>query len=159
PRTFASEIPGYVIFVRDGNKAEGVWNHVFIYAAKQPDGSVGILTARSGRIDSSRDKSELVLQDTVRISMPAATATDQTQDKVEHLDQIRVVVDTGRAAILDRLENPDLEPSEMLWRDLRVQAATGSRADRREAVRTMQNRLALSISPLVFALVGGALGL
>ncbi len=37
PRTFTTEIPGYVIYVRDGNKVEGIWGRVFIYN-QQKDG-------------------------------------------------------------------------------------------------------------------------
>ena len=52
PRTFNTEIPGYVIYVRDGNTSQGSWGRVFIYA-QQPDGATRVVTARSGRIDSS----------------------------------------------------------------------------------------------------------
>src|SRR6266480_7405286 len=41
PRTFTTELPGYVIYVRDGNKTEGVGGRVFIYN-QQPDGSARI---------------------------------------------------------------------------------------------------------------------
>src|SRR5438445_2854456 len=34
PRTFTSEIPQYIIYVREGNKAEGTWGRVFIYATQ-----------------------------------------------------------------------------------------------------------------------------
>ncbi len=45
PRTFNTEIPGYVIYVRDGDKAQGSWARVFIYA-QQTDGSTRVVTAR-----------------------------------------------------------------------------------------------------------------
>src|ERR1041384_7858671 len=61
PRTF-STLPRYVIYVRDGDKARGTWGRVFIFA-QQADGKNEIFTARSGRIDSSGDVSELVLSD------------------------------------------------------------------------------------------------
>jgi len=69
PRTFNTEIPGYVIYVRDGDMAQGTWGRVFIYA-QQSDGSTRIVTARQGRIDSSADKSELVLTDAVALKLP-----------------------------------------------------------------------------------------
>src|SRR6185295_11711087 len=75
PRTFNTEIPGYVIYVRDGDKAQGSWARVFIYA-QQRDGSTRVVTARSGRIDSSGDKAELVLSDVVTVKMPSAAATE-----------------------------------------------------------------------------------
>jgi len=75
PRTFNTEIPGYVIYVRDGDKAQGSWARVFIYA-QQRDGSTRVVTARSGRIDSSREKSELVLSDAVAMKIPSAGSTE-----------------------------------------------------------------------------------
>src|SRR6185436_6143031 len=48
PRTFNTEIPGYVVYVRDGDKSQGSWARVFIYA-QDKDGAVQIVTARSGR--------------------------------------------------------------------------------------------------------------
>src|SRR6266550_2521556 len=44
PRTFNTDIPGYVIYVRDGDKTAGSWGRVFIYA-QQADGSTRIVTA------------------------------------------------------------------------------------------------------------------
>lgn len=158
PRTFTNEIPNYVIYVRDGNKQEGIWNRVFIYS-KQKDGTTQILTARSGRIDSSGDKSELVLSDAIRTLIPAADGPHPTQYEVARSDQIRIAIQTGRATIMKALQKPNLEPGEMTWSELRKQALTGADAERREASRNYHSRLALSISPLIFALLGAALGL
>src|SRR5687767_6123176 len=63
PRTF-STLPRYVIYVRDGDRALGTWGRVFI-VAQQADGKNEVFTARSGRIDSSGDQSELVLTDEI----------------------------------------------------------------------------------------------
>ncbi len=158
PRTFTTEIPGYVIYVRDGNKAEGVWGRVFIYA-QQPDGSTRIVTARSGRIDSSGNKSELVLNDAVGIDTPASQGGERAQYVVEHLDQLRLAIVTGRATILASIQQSRNEPDEMEWSDLRRLTSAGSAAQRREVARMLHKRLAFSVSPLVFALLGGALGL
>lgn len=156
PRTFNTEIPGYVIYVRDGNKAEGSWARVFIYA-QQPDNSTRVVTARSGRIDSSGDKSELVLSDALAMKMPAA-GTDDRSYTVERLAEVRIAIDTGRAAILDRISKEEVKVDEMDWTQLREQARSGSPEERNEASRTLHRRLALSAAPLVFALFGGLLG-
>ena len=158
PRTFTTEIPGYVIYVRDGNKVEGIWGRVFIFN-QQPDGSTRILTATSGRIDSSVDKSELVLKDAVLTAIPTATTAETGQYIVERSDQFRIAFDTGRTALLDRLQHAESEPDEMEWSELRKAALSQRANERREADRMLQKRLAFSCSPLVFALVGGALGL
>src|SRR6267142_4425367 len=103
PRTFNTEIPGYVIYVRDGDKNQGTWGRVFIYA-QQPDGSTRVVTARSGRIDSSNDRSELVLSDAVAMKIPpgkTSAANAKRDYAVERLDQLRISIDTGRAELLE----------------------------------------------------------
>jgi lipopolysaccharide export system permease protein len=65
PRTFTSDIPNKVIYVRDGDKSRGEWGRVFIQSI-QPDHSTMLVTARVGRIDSSAETSELVLQNAMQ---------------------------------------------------------------------------------------------
>lgn len=157
PRTFNTEIPGYVIYVRDGDKAQGSWARVFIYA-QQGDGSTRVVTARSGRIDSSGDKSELVLSDASALKIPAPENSDQSYI-VERLEQLRIAIDTGRAALLDQISKGEMSAEEMDWRELREKAATGTPKEKNEAERTLHRRLALSVAPLLFALFGALLGL
>lgn len=157
PRTFNTEIPGYVIYVRDGDKAQGSWARVFIYA-QQRDGSTRVVTARSGRIDSSGEKAELVLSDAVAMKMPAAESAEHNY-VVERLDQLRIAIDTGRAALVDRLTQKDVRADELDWDELKQQAQSKVIGERREAQRTLHRRLALSVAPFVFALFGGLLGM
>ncbi|MDQ6651370.1 MAG: LptF/LptG family permease [Acidobacteriota bacterium] len=157
PRTFNTEIPGYVIYVRDGDKNQGLWGRVFIYA-QQPDGSTRVVTARSGRIDSSAEKSELVLSDAVAMKIPSAEGANRSY-VVERLDQLRIAIDTGRAALIEHLSQKEMQAEELNWNDLKQQAHSNSIEERREAERTLNRRLALSAAPFVFALFGGLLGL
>ncbi len=157
PRTFNTEIPSYVIYVRDGDKAQGSWARVFINL-QQRDGSTRILTARSGRIDSSADKAELVLSDVVAMKMPPPESKDHNY-VVERLAQLRLAIDTGRAALVDRLTQKDVRADELDWADLKKQTHSEVIAERREAERTLHRRLALSVAPLVFALFGGLSGI
>ncbi|MEP6637037.1 MAG: LptF/LptG family permease, partial [Acidobacteriota bacterium] len=158
PRTFNTEIPRNVIYVRDGNKVTGAWGRVFIYS-QQPDGAVAVVTARSGRIDSSGNISELVLSDAVRTKIPAAGGSDQGSYVVERLDQLRISIDTGRAELIQQLNREKPEPEELDWTDLRQKARSEVPAERAEGQRIMQRKLALSASPFLFALFGAALGL
>ena len=158
PRTFNTEIPGYVIYVRDGDKTTGAWGRVFIYS-QQTDGAIRTVTARSGRIDSSGNVSELVLRDAVATKLPAPTDTNQNSYVVERLDQLRLSINTGRAELMSRLNGNEVEPEEMDWRQLRSNSSIGTPGQQAATQRTLHRRLALSISPLVFALLGGALGL
>ncbi len=157
PRTFNTEIPGYVIYVRDGDKTAGSWGRVFIYA-QQADGSTRIVTARSGRIDSSNERSELVLSDAVAMKIPNPEVA-QREYVVERLDQLRLTINTGRAALLESFSHKDVQIEELDWGDLQQQLHSNDLDDRREAQRSLNRRLALSAAPLVFALFGGLLGM
>jgi LPS export ABC transporter permease LptF/LPS export ABC transporter permease LptG len=157
PRTFNTDIPGYVIYVRDGDKTAGSWGRVFIYA-QQADGSTRIVTARSGRIDSSNERSELVLSDAVAMKIPKPEAVPHDY-AVERLDQLRLSINTGRAALLESFSHKDIQIEELDWHDLQQQLHSDNADDRREAQRSLNRRLALSAAPLVFALFGGLLGM
>ena len=157
PRTF-STLPRYVIYVRDGDKAHGTWGRVFIYG-EQPDKSSQLFTARSGRIDSSGDQSELVLSDVLSTKLPTEDAQPQKSYVVERFDQLRLSINTGRADFVKRLNERDTNADSMDWSDLRDRVRSGDDAERREAIRILNRRVALASAPLVFSLLGGALGL
>ena len=157
PRTF-STLPKYVIYVRDGDKTQGTWGRVFI-STQDDDGSTEILTARAGRIDSSGDKSELVLTDVLATKFSPTTQQSENSFVVERSEQLRISINTGRAELVQRLNERDMSTDSLEWDDLREQAASEDVAQARAAQRTLHRRLALSLSPLVFSFLGGALGL
>ena len=131
PRTF-STLPRYVIYVRDGNRELGTWGRVFIFAQRS-EGTTDVYTARSGRIDSSGEQSELVLTDVLVTKFPNAKSEtapevpantfagggDQKSYIVERSDQLRFSINTGRADIVQRLNQRDLHADSMDWADLR----------------------------------------
>ncbi|HYW72269.1 MAG TPA: LptF/LptG family permease [Pyrinomonadaceae bacterium] len=157
PRTFASDFPGYVMYVRDGDKEHGQWGRVFIQT-QRPDHSTELMTARAGRIDSSSEKSELVLQDAMRTKIPAPGEKDQSYS-VDRLETIRYTFPTGRAALIAKLQNPEGNPDEMGFSELRQYIATSTGADQRDAAIIFHKRLAFSLAPFVFSLFGAALSL
>ncbi|HEV2761715.1 MAG TPA: LptF/LptG family permease, partial [Pyrinomonadaceae bacterium] len=67
PRTF-TQMPGKVIYVRDGDEARGLWGRVFIYWQEAKE--LRLVTARAGRIDSTGEQSELLLSDAVVTTLP-----------------------------------------------------------------------------------------
>jgi len=156
PRTF-STLPRYVIYVRDGDKALGTWGRVFIFA-QQADGKNKIFTARSGRIDSSGEQSELVLTDVLVTGIPEGNQSDK-QYVVERSDQLRISINTGRADIVQRLNERDTNADAMDWEDLRERVRSGTEAQQREAVRILNRRAALAAAPFVFSLMAVALGM
>ena len=172
PRTFSSTLPRYVIYVRDGDKQLGTWGRVFIFA-QGTDNTTQVFTARSGRIDSSGDQSELVLTDVLRTTFPSANAEAAPQAPaanalagdgksdyvVGRFDQIRFSINTGRADIVRRLNERDTNADSMDWSDLRERAATGKPTEQKEAIRILNRRAALSVAPFCFSLLAAALGL
>src|SRR5438552_17951844 len=88
PRTFTTELPRYVIYVRDGDKARGQWERVFI---QTPDAehSTRVITARSARIDSSAEKPEVLLQDATTTKLPP-TEPGSPSDVVVPWRQLRL---------------------------------------------------------------------
>ena len=156
PRTF-STLPRYVIYVRDGDKIQGTWGRVFIYT-QDADKATEILTAKSGRIDSSGDKAELVLTDVLATKFPEAAQSDKSY-VVERSAQLRISINTGRAELVQRLNQRDTTVDGLEWGELRERAASENDKESREAQRILHRRLALSVAPLVFSLVGGAIGL
>ena len=157
PRTFTSEIPGYVIYVRDGDKSRGEWGRVFTQS-QEGDHSTMLVTARTGRIDSSTEKSELVLEDATRTRLPAPDARDQSYVR-ERLGLLRIVFNTGRGSLLAKIQKQESSADEMGWSELRQFIAQSDGVERREASIIFHKRLAFSLSPLVFALFGSALAL
>ncbi len=158
PGAFNTEIPNYLIYVREGDKESGRWGRVFIYSQHDKTKAQRIVTARSGRIDSAAEQSELVLTDAVSIELPAANAVNGSYVST-HLQQLRLQLDTGRKALLERLRGGKTLPDEMNWSELGKVAGTKNSAEARDAATLQQKRAALSLTPFVFALLGAALGL
>ena len=157
PRTFSTDLPNYVIYVRDGDKAAGQWGRVFIQS-HEADHSTLLVTARAGRIDSSAEKSELVLQEAMQTRLPSPESRDQSF-RVERLDLLRIVFPTGRSSLLERMQKEDSGPESMSFTELRQFIGQSKGAEKREASIIFHKRLAFSLSPLVFALFGSALAL
>ena len=145
------------VYVRDGDKSRGEWGRIFIQTQDDAH-ATHVVTARSGRIDSSPEKSELVLQDAVETRLPAADARDQSY-VVERIAQLRIQLRTGRRDLLALMRKPESNPDDMEWGELRRFVAKSTGPDRREGLLILHKRLAFSLSPLLFALFGSALAL
>jgi LPS export ABC transporter permease LptF/LPS export ABC transporter permease LptG len=157
PRTFTTDIPGYVIYVRDGDKTRGEWGRVFIQT-QDADHATRLITARAGRIDSSSEKSELVLLDAVTTKIPPLD-TPSARYVRERVKDLRVVFNLGRGDLLAGTQKSKSNPDEMGWTELREFAARSTGSEAREAEMLLHKRLAFSLSPLLFSLFGAALAL
>jgi LPS export ABC transporter permease LptG len=156
----AAQAPVYVIYVRDGDRQRGQWGRVFLHTQAK-DGSIRIVTARSGRIDSAGEQSELVLSDVALTTLPEVKAWGQGEYATERLEQWRIILETGRKELLDSLRHDESESrlNEMGWSALSAYAASKMGIGNREAPITLHKRLALSLSPLLFAFFGATLGM
>jgi LPS export ABC transporter permease LptG len=155
-----TETPTYVIYVRDGDRQSGQWGRVFLQTELK-DGSFRIVTARSGRIDSAGEQSELVLSDVALTTLPGIKFWGQGEYATERLDQWRIILETGRKELLNSLRQNDAvgRLNEMGWSALSAQVAAKTNFENREAAIMLHKRLALSLSSLLFSCFGAALGM
>ncbi len=158
PQTLTTDIPGYVVYVRDGDKTRGQWGRVFIYS-QEADKSVRLITARSGRIDTSGDKSELLLNDAVSTRLPQSSPHTGGSYTVERLAQLRLLFNTGRASLIARLQQGEEKPDDMDGRKLRAFVNNSAGEQKREGEIVLHRRYTLSLAPLVFAFFSAVLAL
>lgn len=155
PGVFNSEIEGFTVYVKDGDKIRGTWKNIFIYQREEEGNSATrLITAKEGRIDSSDNDSEIVLS-----GANVITIDERSNLKVasEHVTDLRLVVKTKRGEIIDKLSNSKQTPEEMgLW-ELAQYSTQVEGNERIDSQILLQRRLLLSISPLLFALMGAAL--
>ena len=165
PKTFYTEMAGKVVFVREGNTQSGEWGRVFIHW--QDQGKVRLVTARSGRIDTTGEQTELVLSDAEVVTLPEVNADAQTTDRqitTEHSSALRMKderLDAGRKSLLKNLEEYQLQPEELGWRELRERLRNGV-GDSKETFNIaliFHRRLALCFAPLAFAFFATVVGL
>lgn len=153
PGVFNNEIPKYVIYTREGNVEKGVWERVFIHAAEKND-QVRLITARSGKIDSANEQSELVLQDAV-----VTTLDGGKQIALEQVKSLRVAMEIGRKPLLEKLQKIERAPEEMGLNELAAFSAQKSGKEKLDARVLWHRRVSLALAPILFAFLGVALSL
>lgn len=159
PHTFNTEMPGKVVYVREGDKKLGQWGRVFIHWQDGKD--LRLITARSGRLDITGEQTELVLTDAVVTTLPASPGTlsvNTTQVVTESSAQFRIRLNTGRNAIIKSLQERRAELEELHWREILERVRTADRAEKRTLLIALNKRLAICCAPLAFALLGAGLG-
>jgi lipopolysaccharide export LptBFGC system permease protein LptF len=155
PGVFNTEIAGYTVYVRDVDFQEGSWKNIFIHAEDPRAGTVRLITSSDGRIDSSGDRSELVLGDAVSFTF----WTDEGNGKVvsERLGEVRFAIQTGRSELIEKLRSRELSVAELGLAALADYAGRQDTEDSTEAGIILQRRLLLSITPLIFCMLGAVL--
>ncbi|MCA1564975.1 MAG: LptF/LptG family permease [Acidobacteria bacterium] len=160
PHTFNTEMPGKVVYVRDGDKARGQWARVFIHW--QDEGQeLRLITSRSGRLDVTGEQTELLLTDAVVTTLPTEKgrqSTNSPQIVTESSAQFRLRLNTGRNALLKRFQERRAEIDELDWRELLEKARTAGDSEKVMLLTALNKRLALCFAPLAFALLGAGFG-
>ncbi len=152
---FNTEINGYTIYVKDGDLNYGTWRNIFIFNEDKITKQARLITSRSGRIDFNDDVSELVLEN----ALIHTFSTKNIDEKYifENVGQIRFAIKTKRAELIDKLSNSAESPDELGLQELAQYARTKQGKEKTEAQILWQRRIILSITPLIFAILGTAI--
>lgn len=155
PGVFNTEIAGYTVYVKKGDIETGEWQNIFIHQQDANTGQVRLITSKRGRIDSSGDISELVLENAA--STVFNVNPNDPKYVSENIGQVRFVIRTKRDELVQRLGERKAEPEELGLAELSRYANEREGEDSVEAGILLQRRLILSVSPLIFCLLGTAM--
>jgi len=154
PGVFNTEIDNFTIYVRRGNFEKGTWENLFIRQEDKTKKEVRLITAREGRIDTKENDAEFVLSDAT------VTTLDKTgKNKIasENFRNLRLAVQTKRGEIIKKLTKTEKSPEEMGLMELSKFAQTIGGRKGIEAHILWQRRILLSVTPLLFTLLGAGL--
>ncbi len=155
PGVFNSEVAGFTIYVKGGDIEKGSWKNIFLFNEDPKSGIVRLITAGSGRIDLSGQNSELVLDNAVATTItPVGSSGNYTS---EQIGEVRYAVQTRRSEIISKLSGTEMMPDELGLNELSEYARGREGRDRIEAEILWNRRILLSITPLIFALLGTSL--
>jgi lipopolysaccharide export LptBFGC system permease protein LptF len=155
PGIFNTEVAGYTIFVRSGDIATGRWQDIFVYQTDAGGSGTRLITSREGRIDFADQVSELVLEDASVLTLPPTSAEGKYVS--ERIGDVRLAIKTRRNELVERLTTAQGGLEEMGLSQLSDFASSREGGERLEAQILLQRRILLSITPLMFCLLGTAM--
>jgi len=155
PGVFNTEINGLTIYVKEGDFDKGTWKNVFIFSEDANTKQLSLITSTSGRIDNKDEFSELVLENAVVNTF--STENNQSKTVSDYGGQIRYAVKTKRGELIQKMSNREETSEELGLRELANFAKTKEGKEKTEAEIILQRRIVLSVTPLIFALLGTAL--
>jgi len=157
PGEFNNDVAGYTIYVKSGDVDTGRWQNIFIYTEDRVNDSVRLITSRTGRVDSNDESSELVLENASVTTLPLKPGKGKYV--FENIGDVRIAIKTKRGELIRRLSTSELTPEELGLAELGAYAAAPERSprERTDAQLLQERRLLLSITPLIFCLLGTAI--
>ena len=155
PGVFNTEVAGYTIYVKDADITDGRWKNIFIHTENPKTGEVRLITSKQGRIDSSDQLSELVLEDGLSTTITPEGAGEKFVS--ETIGEVRFAIKTRRDELVQRLSSAESTVEELGLSELSEYAKTREGKERTEAGILWQRRVLLSITPIIFAILGTVL--
>ena len=155
PGVFNTEVAGYTIYVKDGDLTAGTWKNIFVFHEDEKSGTTRLITSSGGRIDSTGQMSELVLENAIASTFTKESGKEKFVS--ESIGEVRFAIRTQRAELIQKLSSAELTPEELGLSQLSTYARSKDGSERTEAQILWQRRIILSITPLVFCLLGTAL--
>ena len=152
PGVFNTEVAGYTIYVKGGDFETGRWKNIFIYSEDKVSGNLRLITSQNGRIDTTGQVSELVLANATVSTVPIEPGVGKYVS--ENIGEVRFAIRTKRSELIDRLSLSELRPEELGLQELSDFAASKNGPEAVEARILWQRRIILSITPLIFCLLG-----
>lgn len=152
PGVFNTEVAGYTIYVRGGDIETGRWQNVFIYNEDRKNRALRLITSSLGRIDTTGQTSELVLENANVITLPIEPGAGKYVS--ESIGEVRLAIRTSRSDLIDKLGRSELTPEELGLQQLSDYAASKEGRERTEAQILQNRRLILSITPFIFCILG-----
>ncbi|KXK06911.1 MAG: putative permease [Acidobacteria bacterium OLB17] len=152
PGIFYTEIDGYTILARDTDPTNGDLKRVFISQKDSANGVYRLITSDIGRIQIAGESTELVLENAAVVTIPEAE--NGGKYAFERIHDIRVALKTKRAELLKRLASSVRLPDELGLEDLTDAAAAAEGKTRVEAQIVLFRRFVMSLTPLIFSLLG-----
>ena len=98
---FNTEIAGYTVYVKDGDIGDGQWKNIFVHNEDENTGTIRLVTSTNGRIDSTGEHSELVLENAVATTFDRST--NDAKFVSERIGEARFAIKTKRAELVQRL--------------------------------------------------------
>jgi lipopolysaccharide export LptBFGC system permease protein LptF len=152
PGVFNTEIAGFTVYVRGVDLEAGSWRNVFIFNEESENGTSRLITSRRGRIDSSSDHSELVLEDAVVSTLQGGEKAGNLIS--ENFGELRLSIKTKREELAGRMSDVAVAAEELGLVELARFAAQQQGREATEAKIIIVRRLVLAFSPILFSLLG-----
>ncbi|MBX7172960.1 MAG: LptF/LptG family permease [Pyrinomonadaceae bacterium] len=164
PGVFNTEVQGFTIYVKDADLEKGKWKNIFIYQEDKKNNQVRLITSKNGRIDNlikeggfieKSEDSELVLENATVNTFSLNNLNQKLVSEV--IKESRIPIQTKRKELAEKLVKSEETPEELGLKELANYAKSKFGQERTEAELLWQRRILLSITPLIFALLGTSL--